>query len=55
VALAEATKDNDLALDTRSLLDEPLLENAMTAAASLGIPRHPSPGRGSRRTVSRWI
>ncbi|MGH3905766.1 MAG: GSU2403 family nucleotidyltransferase fold protein [Pseudonocardiaceae bacterium] len=32
VALAEATKDSDLALDTRILPNEPLLEQAMTAA-----------------------
>jgi hypothetical protein len=39
VALAEATKDSDLALDTRILPDEPLLEQAMTAAA--GPPSAP--------------
>jgi hypothetical protein len=32
VALAEATKDSDLALDPRLLLDEPLIEDAMTRA-----------------------
>jgi hypothetical protein len=32
VALAEATKDCDLALDTRELAPEPLLEDAMRAA-----------------------
>lgn len=32
VALAEATKDSDLALDTRRLADDPLIEQAMTAA-----------------------
>ncbi|MQA98600.1 MAG: hypothetical protein GEV11_29940 [Streptosporangiales bacterium] len=32
VALAEATKDSDLALDTRSLGDDPLIEDAMRAA-----------------------
>lgn len=32
VGLAEATKDSDLALDTRILPSEPLLERAMTAA-----------------------
>lgn len=32
VALAEATKDSDLALDPRRLLDEPLLESAMRFA-----------------------
>lgn len=44
VALAEATKDSDLALDTRSLLDEPLLENAMTAAEFRKDPHSPQPG-----------
>ena len=32
VALAEATKDSDLALDPRRLDDDPLLEEAMTRA-----------------------
>lgn len=32
VALAEATKDSDFALDPRLLLDEPLIEDAMTRA-----------------------
>ncbi|MPZ66978.1 MAG: hypothetical protein GEU83_16185 [Pseudonocardiaceae bacterium] len=32
VALAEATKDSDRALDTRLLADEPLVEQAMRAA-----------------------
>lgn len=32
VALAESTKDSDLALDSRTLGDRPLLEEAMTAA-----------------------
>jgi hypothetical protein len=32
VALAEATKDSDLALDTRVLAEYPLLEQAMTEA-----------------------
>ncbi|MGI9003872.1 MAG: hypothetical protein ACR2GH_19860 [Pseudonocardia sp.] len=45
VGLAEATKDSDLALDTRTLLDEPLLERAMTDA---GFRRDlPSPQPGS--------
>lgn len=35
VALAEATKDSDLALDTRSLSTDPLLENAMRSAGFL--------------------
>jgi hypothetical protein len=33
VALAETTKDTDIALDVRVLADEPLIEQAMTAAA----------------------
>jgi hypothetical protein len=33
VALAEATKDTDIALDVRVLADKPLVEQAMTAAA----------------------
>jgi hypothetical protein len=32
VALAEMTKDSDLALDARALVDEPLIEEAMRAA-----------------------
>jgi len=32
VALAEATKDSDLALDTRQLADDPRIEQAMSAA-----------------------
>ncbi|GAB3961626.1 hypothetical protein GCM10029978_014330 [Actinoallomurus acanthiterrae] len=32
VALAEATKDSDLALDARALMDQPLLEETMRAA-----------------------
>lgn len=32
IALAEATKDSDLALDTRHLGDDPRIEQAMTAA-----------------------
>lgn len=32
IALAEATKDSDLALDTRHLGDDPRIEHAMTAA-----------------------
>lgn len=41
VGLAEATKDSDLALDTRTLLDEPLLERAMTDAGFCRAPRVP--------------
>jgi hypothetical protein len=32
IALAEATKDSDLALDTRHLADDPRIEQAMSAA-----------------------
>ncbi len=38
VALAEMTKDSDLALDARALADEPLIEEAMRAA---GFDLHP--------------
>jgi hypothetical protein len=41
VALAEMTKDSDLALDPRSLGDRPLLENAMLAA---GFEQADQPG-----------
>jgi nucleotidyltransferase-like protein len=44
VALAEATKDSDLALDTRTLPDEPLLENAMAAAGFTPDPAAGQPG-----------
>ncbi len=44
VGLAEATKDSDLALDTRTLLDEPLLERAMTDAGFCRDPQSPQPG-----------
>jgi hypothetical protein len=44
VALAEATKDSDLALDTRILLNEPLLEQAMTAAGFCRDLQSPQPG-----------
>jgi hypothetical protein len=42
VALAEATKDSDLALDTRTLPGKPLIEDAMSAAGfcrDLGAPQ----------------
>lgn len=38
VALAEATKDSDFALDPRLLLDEPLIEDAMTRAGFYANP-----------------
>jgi hypothetical protein len=44
VALAETTKDSDLALDTRALLDTPLLENAMLQAGFRLDPDSPQPG-----------
>lgn len=44
VGLAEATKDSDLALDTRILPDEPLLEQAMTAAGFQRDLQSPQPG-----------
>jgi hypothetical protein len=44
VGLAETTKDSDLALDTRSLSDVPLLEDAMSAAGFRRDPDSPQPG-----------
>jgi hypothetical protein len=44
VALAETTKDSDLALDTRSLSDLPRLENAMIAAGFRQDPHSAQPG-----------
>ncbi len=44
VALAETTKDSDLALDTRALLDTPLLEHAMLQAGVRLDPDSPQPG-----------
>ncbi len=44
VALAEATKDSDLALDARSLADSPLLEEAMRAAGFQLDPHSRQPG-----------
>jgi Nucleotidyltransferase len=44
VALAETTKDSDLALDTRALLDIPLLEDAMLQAGFRLDPDSPQPG-----------
>jgi hypothetical protein len=44
VALAETTKDSDLALDTRTLLDTPLLEDAMLQAGFRLDPDSPQPG-----------
>lgn len=44
VALAETTKDSDLALDTRSLSNVPLLESAMIAAGFRQKPHAAQPG-----------
>jgi hypothetical protein len=44
VALAEATKDSDLALDPRALHDRPLLDDAMTAAGFHRDLQFPQPG-----------
>jgi hypothetical protein len=44
VALAETTKDSDIALDTRALPDTPLLEDAMREAGFHIDPDYPQPG-----------
>jgi hypothetical protein len=44
VALAEATKDSDLAVDPRILRDDPLIEDAMTAAGFHHDLQAPQPG-----------
>ena len=44
VGLAEATKDSDLAIDTRVLADHPLIEQAMTAAGFHRDLESPQPG-----------
>lgn len=44
VALAEATKDSDLAIDPRVLADEPLIEEAMTRARFYPNPFSAQPG-----------
>jgi predicted nucleotidyltransferase len=44
VALAEATKDSDLALDTRTLRKVPLLEQAMRNAGFVPDPINANPG-----------
>jgi len=44
VALAETTKDSDIALDTRALPDTPLLEDAMRQAGFHLDPDSPQPG-----------
>jgi hypothetical protein len=45
VALAEATKDSDLAVDPRELLDVPRIEEAMIAAKFHRDLVRPQPGR----------
>jgi hypothetical protein len=44
IALAEATKDSDLAIDPRALADDPLLDDAMTAAGFHRDLTYPQPG-----------
>lgn len=44
LAIAEATKDSDLAVDPRVLTDDPLIEQAMTAAGFSRHLVHPQPG-----------
>jgi hypothetical protein len=44
IALAEATKDSDLAIDPRALADDPLLDDAMTAAGFHRDLIYPQPG-----------
>jgi hypothetical protein len=44
VALAEATKDSDIAIDPRQLKDDPLIESAMTAAGFIRDPNAGQPG-----------
>jgi hypothetical protein len=44
VALAEATKDSDLALETRTSADQPLIEDAMRAAGFHLDPQARQPG-----------
>lgn len=44
VALAEATKDSDLAVDPRALSDTPLLDEAMTRAGFHRDLEYPQPG-----------
>jgi hypothetical protein len=44
IALAEFTKDSDLAVDTRSLGDDPLIEKAMQDAGFMINPRTKQPG-----------
>jgi len=44
VALAESTKDSDIAIDTNRLRDEPLLEQAMSRAGFTHHPTDSQPG-----------
>jgi hypothetical protein len=56
VALAEATKDCDLALDTRELASEPLLEDAMRLGRQWrdGPRKESETQRLCRRLWQRW-
>lgn len=49
IALAEMTKDSDIALDARALADQPLIEEAsdLCTAVAAGRPRGKSIGRAS--------
>ena len=53
VALAEATKDSDLALDPRMLGERPLIEDAMRAAGSSSTPTGTNLAPGSTRRAFR--
>lgn len=44
VAVAEATKDSDLAIDARTLAEAPLIEQAMTSARFVPDPQANQPG-----------
>jgi hypothetical protein len=44
VALAETTKDSDIAIDPRALIEEPLIESAMKQAGFFQDLMHPQPG-----------
>jgi hypothetical protein len=55
VALAEATKDSDLALETRTLADQPLIEDAMRAAGFHLDPQARQPGAWLNDRGIPWI
>lgn len=44
VALAETTKDSDIAVDPRALIEDPLIESAMKQAGFFQHITHPQPG-----------